>query len=213
MRVALCDDHRILIEALGHFLTARGHEVVAIAVTVADGISAVVATQPDVCLLDLHFPGTKNGLDVAREIREGAANTKILVLSGINDRTTISATMEIGISGFIRKDQGAGRIADALEFVGAGGTVFDPWPSAPVEPPAAGRRKLASWELTPREREVLSRIVNGQSTEQMAREMEISTSSLRTYVKIVLSKLGVHTRLQAAAFASRSGLVSDFHSA
>jgi two-component system, NarL family, nitrate/nitrite response regulator NarL len=63
--------------------------------------------------------------------------------------------------------------------------------------------------LTPREREVLLRIAAGQSTGQMAREMHIATSTLRTYVKNLLTKLGTHSRLQAAALASREGLLAE----
>jgi DNA-binding CsgD family transcriptional regulator len=63
--------------------------------------------------------------------------------------------------------------------------------------------------LTPREREVLRRIVAGQGTGQMSREMSIATSTLRTYVKNLLTKLGTHSRLQAAALASREGLLTE----
>ena len=81
--------------------------------------------------------------------------------------------------------------------------------------PASGARAVSRpcarprYELTPREREVLSRIAEGQSTRQMALEMNIATSTLRTYVKNLLSKLGTHSRLQAAAIASREGLLTE----
>jgi len=65
------------------------------------------------------------------------------------------------------------------------------------------------YRLTPREKEVLRRIVAGQSTVQMAREMNIAIDTLRTYVKNVLAKLGAHTRLQAAALASREDLLGE----
>jgi DNA-binding CsgD family transcriptional regulator len=64
-------------------------------------------------------------------------------------------------------------------------------------------------ELTPRETEVLGRIVAGQDTAQMVREMDVTTSTLQTYVKNVLAKLGAHSRLEAAALASREGLLDD----
>ena len=166
MRLVLCDDHRILGEALAAGLEARGHDVVAIATTAADGIAAVAAHQPDVCLLDLHFPDRENGLDVARAIRLQGSDTKVLVLSGVSDRAMVLAAINAGISGFIRKDQRVAEIADALEIVAGGGAVFDPG-RARTEAGGTSRGVLTYlYQLTPREREVLRRIVDGQSTDE-----------------------------------------------
>ncbi|MBV8912373.1 MAG: response regulator transcription factor, partial [Acetobacteraceae bacterium] len=122
---------------------------------------------------------------------------------------------KIGVAGFLRKDLKADTIMTALDIVGAGGTAFGPKYSGQAGWRMAGppRDDLHS-ALTPRETQVLQRIVAGQSTGQMAREMEVATSTLRSYVKNVLIKLGAHTRLQAAAIASREpGLVNGTYPA
>jgi two-component system, NarL family, nitrate/nitrite response regulator NarL len=216
MRLVLCDDQRLLCEALAAALEEHDHEVVAVTTTASAGVTAVAAYDPDVCLLDLSFPGAENGLDAARAIAEHHTSTKVLVLSGVADPQELSEAMGIGVAGIIPKDQSVEEIADALDVIAAGGTVFDMglcrrathWPTrrwaAPTERPAHSVDSL-----TPREQEILTRIVDGQSTKEMARAMRITTGTAVTHVDHVLTKLGVHSRLQAAALVNREGLLDQ----
>jgi two-component system nitrate/nitrite response regulator NarL len=208
MRIVLCDRNRILCEALAAVLEARGHQVVAVTAGPAEGIAAVAAHRPDACVLDLRFPGGGSGLDVAWAIRRRHLNTKVLVFSGLADPAAWSEAKKIGAAGCLRKDQKADRIVGALDVIAAGGVVFDPMLPRQASAPRS-RRQYPPRMLTAREKEVLCRLVAGQSTEQMAEEMNIATSTLRTYVKRVLTKLGAHNRLQAAALATRENLLSD----
>jgi DNA-binding NarL/FixJ family response regulator len=203
MRLVLCDDNRILCEALASILQSRDHRIVAIATSVTDSIAAVATHRPDACLLDLRFPDG-SGLDVARAIRRGQPDTKILVLSCLTDPAALSEAKKIGVAGFLRKDLKADTIVSALDVISAGGTAFGPKYSSQASwRAAASPREDLLGTLTPREVQVLRRIVAGQSTGQMAREMDVATSTLRSYIKNVLAKLGAHSRLQAAAIASR----------
>jgi two-component system, NarL family, nitrate/nitrite response regulator NarL len=211
MRVVLCDENRILCEALAAGLKARGHQVVGIATTAPDGVRAVAAHQPDVCLLDLRFNGSQDGLAAAHSIRKDHPGTKVLVLSAVTEPATVARALEGGVAGFLRKDQHVGQIADALDVVAKGGLVIEEMPRWARNRTAAVPREQSLRKLTPRETEVLQRIVAGQDTAQMVREMDIATSTLQTYVKNVLAKLGAHSRLQAAAVASRKSLVGDPH--
>ena len=201
MRLVLCDDNRILCEALAAVLESHGHRVVAIATCAADGIAAVSAYRPDACLLDLRLPDG-DGLETARTMGRCHPDTKVVVLSCLTDPSTVAKARRIGVAGFLRKDQSPVSIAAALNVVAGGGVAFDAKTAlrpgraaAPSGPPPLGT-------LTPRETEVLRRIVAGQSTRQMASEMNVSVSTLRSYVKNILAKLGAHSRLQAAAIAS-----------
>jgi two-component system, NarL family, nitrate/nitrite response regulator NarL len=212
MRLVLCDDNRILCDALSVALRERGHEALAIATTAAAGIAAGAGHQPDACLLDLSFPDGGDGLGAARIIRQRSPDTRVLVLSGSSDPDASSQARAIGVAGFLGKDQNIDKIADALDVIAAGGEVFDPALSRPrpaplSRGPAAQGRLIG--ELTHREREVLRRIAAGQSTERMASEMDITTGTLRTYVRNALGKLGAHSRLEAAALVSRDGLPGD----
>ena len=210
MRLVLCDDNRIFCEALVSLLRASGHQVLAIATTASDSIAAVATNRPDACLLDLRFPDG-SGLDVARAIRRSVPETKIVVFSCVTDPAAVSEAKKIGVAGFLRKDQKPGTITAALQVINAGKVAF-----------ATGSARQPSWraipsptddllqKLTPRERQVLQRIVAGQSTGQMAREMNLAMSTLRSHIGRVLSKLGAHSRVQAAAIASRGSAVDGF---
>jgi DNA-binding NarL/FixJ family response regulator len=191
-------------------LQANGHPVLAIATTASDSIAAVATNRPDACLLDLRFPDG-SGLDVARTIRRSSPETKIVVFSCVTDPAAVSEAKKIGAAGFLRKDQKPGTITAALEAINAGKMSFDAGSSrqpsrrttpSPTEDPLQ--------KLTPRERQVLQRIVAGQTTEQMAREMNLAMSTLRSHIGRVLAKLGAHSRVQAAAIASREPVVDDF---
>ena len=206
MRLVLCDDNRILCEALASVLQARGHQIVAIAINAADAVTAVATHRPDACLLDLRFPDG-SGLDAAQAIRRCQPDTKIVVLSCLSDPSAVSEAKKMGAAGFLRKDRRADTIMDALDVVSAGGTAFSPKYSgqASRSSTSASPHEHPLGTLTPRETQVLRRIVAGQSTGQMAREMDLATSTLRSYIKNILAKLGAHSRLQAAAIASRAG--------
>ena len=199
MRLVLCDDNRIFCEALAAVLEARGHRALAIATTADESIAAVARHQPDACLLDLRFHSGGDGLGVARLIRDRYPETAVLVVSGRADKATSLTAKKIGVAGVFGKNQELDRITTALDAIAASR-------SAPATGPREPRTRpdedlLAA--LTPREMEVLRRITAGQSTRKMADEMNVTTETLRTYVKNVLATLGAHSRLEAAALASR----------
>lgn len=211
MRLVLCDDNRILCEALASVLQAQGHHVMAIATRASEGVAAVSAHKPDACLLDVRLPDG-SGMDAARAMRQQCPDTKIVMLSGLNETAAVSEARKAGVAGLLRKDQRPASVVRAIETVGAGGTAFgaatDPATSGPRNRRAAvGQRDSRLWALTPREAEVLERIAAGQSTRRMASEMDVTVSTLRSYIKSVLTKLGVHTRLQAAVIANRQDQV------
>lgn len=203
MRLVLCDDNRLLCEALASILQSRGHRILAITTRVAEAIEAVATHRPDACLLDLRLPDG-SGLDAARAIRRSQPDTKILVLTCLTDPAVLSEARKIGVDGFLRKDLRADTIVGALDVICTGGEAFAPRYSGQAGRGAAtpaGGDVLG--RLTPREKQVLRRMIAGQSTGQMASEMGVATSTLRSYVKNVLAKLGAHSRLEAAAIASR----------
>ena len=206
MRLVLCDDHRILADALAVALRPYSHEVVAIALTPEEGVVAVAVHRPDICLLDLHFSDRVNGLETARVLRADYPDTKVVVLSGIGDPAVVSQAIELGVAGFIRKDQSVDKIAAALDLVASGGVVFDAaLLRTAVRYLGQPRRNGSLHMLTTRERDVLSHFAEGRSTKQIARSMGIATSTVRTYAQNVLTKLGAHSRLEAAAILNHDG--------
>jgi DNA-binding NarL/FixJ family response regulator len=210
VRLVICDRQRILAEALAAALEARGHQVLAVTTTAADGLGAAGACRPDVCLLDLQFGDQPSGLDVARAIRQRYPGTKVLILSGVTDTEMLSQVVGSGVAGFIRKDKSVEQIASALDVVAAGGSVLDPGlPRVRAGGRMRPKPRTPMDELSPREKEIVARIAGGQSTRQMAFAMNITVGTVRTYVKNVLAKLGAHSRLQLAVIASQDGLLID----
>jgi two-component system, NarL family, nitrate/nitrite response regulator NarL len=207
LRLVFCDDNRLLGEALAAALHAWGHQTVAVTTSAAAGINAVAEHMPDACVLDLRFPSGEDGLTAARKMRTQCPGTAIVVLSGALDPSVAWEARRIGVAGFLAKDQSVAKIARALQVIASGGAVYESARSTSPHAPVSQRAR-SHYDLTPRETEVLRRIVAGQSTEQMSLDMNIATSTLRTYVKNLLTKLGAHSRLQAAALASREGLLA-----
>lgn len=208
MRLVFCDENRILSEALAAAMEARGHKVLEIASTIAGGLAAVAAHQPDLLVLDPGLPGGADCLS-AGSVRQHSPGTAVLVLSSLTDPGLWTAAMKAGAAGLLRKDQNVSQVGEALDVISRGGVVFSPALPGQLSAHTRKRRRHPPYLLTPREREVLTRIVAGQSTCQMAAEMHIATSTLRSYVKNVLIKLGTHSRLQAAALAMREDLLGD----
>jgi DNA-binding NarL/FixJ family response regulator len=212
MRLVLCDDHRLLAEALATALRANGHQVVAVTTTPEAGYRAVVEHRPDVCLLDVGFPGA-SGLDVITRMTSACDGCKVLILSGRSNPDMVNAALTAGAAGFVVKEQGIDRILQALDRVLEGQAVVDSSLlraalSLPMPLRSPEGQRLHS--LTSREREALGRIAAGDSTKEIARAMHVSESTARTHVQNVLTKLGVRSRLQAAALVAREGLPDEF---
>jgi DNA-binding NarL/FixJ family response regulator len=202
MRLVICDGNQILGEALADALESD-HELNAVAVATADEcVAAVGSYMPDTCVLEVCLPETADGLRLISEIRNRFPDTAVVVASDASDPSTVAKAKDLGIAGFLAKSRSVSEVADALRRIASGQPVFD------LAPHMASHRD-PSFLLTPREAEVLRRIAVGQDTGQMASEMDIAISTLRTYIKNVFAKLGVHSRLEAAAVASRANLLDE----
>jgi len=209
MRLLLCDDHLLFTQALTAALEAAGHEVVAATTTTAEAVRLAALLHPDICLLDLGFP-TGSAIAAIRDLSEQPGDTKVLVLSGSAEPGVTAGVLAAGAFGYVGKDQPVEVILQALDRVGRGELAFDAaqlfygvrhGPTAPSSVP----RLLA--QLTPREREVLARLMRGESTAEIATNLGITKTTARAYVQGILTKLGVHSRLQAVALVTQAGIV------
>jgi two-component system, NarL family, nitrate/nitrite response regulator NarL len=204
MRLVICADNRILSEALAAALGAHDGAMTAVATSTAETcIAAVTEYRPDVCILAPHLPEAEDGLQLLHEIRARWPGLAVLVVSDVSDPDIWVQARKLGVAGLVGKNRSVSQIADALRSIAAGEPVFDP------VPPLGAPRPPVPFVLTPREEEVLRRIAAGQHTRQIATEMDIAISTLRTYVKNVFAKLGVHSRLEAAAIANQMNLGTE----
>jgi two-component system nitrate/nitrite response regulator NarL len=200
MRLIVCDDHRLLLEALTIALTDNGHTVVATALDPDDAVAAARELQPDACLLDVNFPHT-NGLSAIARIQEASPDTKVIMLSGSMSSGLVTDAIAQGAQGFVGKEKPIAVILETLQNACQGHLAVDPLVLKDIFQPQAEHDDplRALWFLTDREWEVLRCIVNGLNTEQMAAQLGVRRSTARTHVQNLLTKLGVHSRLQAAA--------------
>ena len=199
MRLMVCDDHRLLLEALSMALQNSGHTVVATAVDPDEAVEAARKYQPDVCLLDVNFPHC-NGLNAIGRIHEVSPGTKVVMLSGSSNRSLVADAIAGGAQGFVGKEKPVGAIVAAVEMAHQGQLAVDLLLLQEVLRPARNDDPLWMLKfLTEREWEVMRCIMDGLSTEQIAVQLSVQRSTARTHVQNLLTKLGVHSRLQAAA--------------
>ncbi|WP_445548375.1 response regulator [Frankia sp. CiP1_Cm_nod1] len=208
MRVVLCDGHRMFVEGMATMLTARGWTVCAVAFTAADAENAIRCHRPDLGMIDLGFPDG-DGLDLIRSLAGLAPVTNLLLLTGSTDVAAISAAIRAGAGGMASKTQDIERVIAIAERVGRGKTMTNV--CAVVRgartPRRSGAPATVDTLLTSRERDVLVRLGRGQSTAVLAADLGITVNTARSHIQNVLTKLGVHSRLEAAALAARSGLL------
>jgi two-component system, NarL family, nitrate/nitrite response regulator NarL len=208
--LVLGDDHTVFLDALSAVLTQRGFTVRAAARSAAETVKAVHQVKPDVCLIDRHFVTGDDGIDAIGKMLAASPGTSVLVLSADRDNDGVMRALAAGASGYLHKTRGIGALASAIDRVTKGEVVVDvPVPlAARRSVPPGDPRRLAGY-LTARERECLGLLVQGMSTAAMVTVLGVSRTTVRTHVQALLTKLGVHSRLEAASFAVRYGLLDN----
>jgi two-component system nitrate/nitrite response regulator NarL len=202
------DDHQVFADALGTVLGQQGFTVLDIELTLAGTIAAVGALHPDLCLIDRHFADGEGTRAVA-QLRTIGDATKVIVLTADHDPAGMILAMAAGAVGYVHKTRGLAALVGAIRRAYSGDIVV----ALPSDGASRSRGdmdavRLASF-LTARERQCLALLAEGLGTTAMARRLGISATTVRTHVQAVLSKLGVHSRLEAASLAVRHALVED----
>jgi DNA-binding NarL/FixJ family response regulator len=205
MNLVVCDDHSLLAECLAVVLEARGHRVIATVNDPDDAIRIIAERDVDVCLMDLSFPDA-SGFDAIATIVQLGAGTQVVVLSGSSQPFAEARAIEAGAAAFVVKDDDVARVIDVVELVHSRDASVTMPSFRGAEGNGTGGGHFGE-RLTAREREVLERLVKGERTHVIAAGMGVSYSTARTHVQNVLHKLGVHSRLEAVAFAMRHSLV------
>ncbi len=198
-RVLICDDHWIVRRAIREQIEGiPGFEV---AGEVGDGAAVVGAVRrhrPDLVLIDVEMPGM-NGFDATAAVLLRWPQTRVLVFTAHEEDDLVRLAAREGAAGFLVKSADMGRIREACETVAAGGTWFPGY-----------ERKLNRVDelqllrsLSDREREILALLAAGMRAQGVAEEIGIKPATVYTHVRNVLAKLGVETRTQAVAIATR----------
>jgi two-component system nitrate/nitrite response regulator NarL len=191
----------------------EGLSVVGEAADTEDVIDLAVKTNPDILILDADPPGFD--ITIIRKVTDRVPTTKALVVAGQVDRRSVAEALEAGAVGYLIKDAPLAELVDAVRGVAEEQIVLSRPLLTDVLPRLIRRRQTQDealrrvWQLTAREREVLSLLVRGADKEAIARELVISPQTARTHIQNILSKLGVHSRLEAAAFVVQNGIMDE----
>lgn len=206
--IVLCDDHPVFVDALGAVLGRQGFVVDAVVNDVARVVPAVARHRPALCVIDRNF-GPDDGLALISPILTASPGTKVLMLTADRDEGTARQAISAGATGFLCKTAGLRAVVDALwaALAGTAAVEVGARPGRRVSAADADAHRLAGY-LTNRERECLALIVEGHNSSAIAERLGVSVTTVRTHVQSVLTKLGVHSRLEAASFAVRHSLLT-----
>lgn len=205
--IALADEHAMLMDGLAALLSDAGHAVVGAVSTWPALIDLMRNTRPDLCVMDMKL--AKGGLAESISALHGLSPaTSMVVLTADNDPEQLQIALRSGVAAYVHKTRGLATLLDAFSRVAAGEVVIEGSFSRPTAGDAApaSLAQLVSY-LTPREKECLLLLTEGRSTVAMSAALGVSRTTVRTHVQAVLTKLGAHSRLEAAALATRYGLV------
>jgi DNA-binding NarL/FixJ family response regulator len=213
VRVLIADDDDLMRAGLRAVLSSD--ETVEVVDEAADGRVAIERTRalaPDVVLMDVRMPNL-DGVAATREIVTTVPQTRILILTTFEDDDYVLGALSAGASGFLLKRTRPEQLIAAIHTIAAGESLLSPSVTRTVidrmarhapPDPAAGRRLRA---LTPRERDVLELVARGLSNGEIAAELVVEESTVKTHLKRILSKLDLRDRVQAVILAYETGLV------
>jgi NarL family two-component system response regulator LiaR len=206
IRVLITDDHKVVRRGLRGFLELDpALEVVGEAGNGEEAVAMSRRLEPDVVLMDLLMP-VMDGIEATRDIRRELPGVEVVALTSVLEDASVTEAVKAGAIGYLLKTTDADELCEAIKAAAAG--------QVQLAPEAAARlmREVRAPEspeaLTERETEVLKLIAHGKANKQIARELFIDESTIKSHVHSILSKLSVKSRTQAALHAVRVGLVA-----
>ena len=205
--VLIVDDHDMVARAFSDALDSTGSfTVVGIAHTRDEARTHLAEHNVHVVLLDLRLADGEDTTTFIPDILEMSPDTKVLILSAWGDDWSVSRAVEAGCHGYLLKEQGLDDLIDGIRAVARGEATFAPVVLSRVLK-LLRPGTMTSESLTGRETEVLRRLADGLTTEQIAADLYVSVNTVRNHVNNIIRKLNVHSRLEAVSYAIRNGLI------
>jgi two-component system, NarL family, response regulator DevR len=205
--VLIVDDHRMFAESLARLLAADADiTVVGIATSASVAFALAEETHPRVALVDYQMPG-QDGLEIVTELKRRTPDLLVLMLSGVVDETVLLRAIEAGCIGYLTKDRAAAEVATAIRAAAAGEALISPVLLARLLAKLNHGADALGSDLTERERQVLNLLAEGRTNALIAAELHLSVNTVRNYVQAILTKLGVHSKLEAVSTAVREGII------
>ncbi len=207
IRVMIVDDHPIVREGLRTLLSDEpGIEIIGEAGDAEQGEQLAATLKPDIILMDVTLPG-RSGIEAAAEIRRQDLPSRVILLtSALGDDLKLQEAIDAEVMGYLLKDVSRGELVWSIESAHRGSPVFHPSVQKQLLRRATGER-LPHEKLTPRELDILRAIASGKSNKIIAYDHNLTEGTVKGYVSVVLSKLDVTDRTQAALYAVKHQLV------
>lgn len=211
LALLLADRSSIFLDALTAALQSLGYGVAGAVTTRAALLAESAALRPAICLTGQELADGAVLADLPA-LAAAAPSTRVVLVSGSDDPAVMREALDGGVAGFVHASRGLASLADALARVARGELVVEGTFVRPVHEHdgASGlhMQRLATY-LTGREQECLRLLTHGLDTAGMSEMLGVSPTTVRTHVQAVLTKLGAHSRLEAASLAIRHGLVPN----
>ncbi|HEY9697410.1 MAG TPA: response regulator transcription factor [Trichocoleus sp.] len=213
--VLLVEDHALMRRGLkGQFALETGFRVVGEAVNGAEAVRLAAELEPDVVLMDIDLP-VMDGISATQKIKSDRSTTRILALSAFDNDTQVMGMLAAGADGYCLKSIEWEQLIAVMHLIQGGGAYLDPQVARkvarllkpPITTPEPVLANLQVPLLSTREREVLKLIADGRSNQEIAELLFLSLGTVKSYVRMILNKLSVDDRVQAAAKAVREGLI------
>jgi len=210
-KIMICDDQKIVCEGLQTIINADPElEVVGTAHNGEEILQLITENQPDLVLMDLKMP-VMNGVLATRKIKEDYSNIYVLVLTTYDDDEWIFDAIRSGASGYLLKDTPPAELIRSIKGTLQGKSFIDPQVAGKLLAEYAdnfGKSQPPShYTFTERERDILTLLSRGLSNTEIAEKLFLAEGTVRNYTSVLLKKLGVSDRTQAAILAIRYGLV------
>jgi DNA-binding NarL/FixJ family response regulator len=207
VRVLVVDDHEVFGTSLARTLDDEPDIDVVGSVTGVSQALELIPQGVDVVLSDFRL-AESDGVRFAQLVLERWPDVKVVMLTASADEAVLAAALDAGCAGFVTKAESLTTVIGAIRGAAAGEAVITPSLLARLLPRVARRGKGRNPELTKREHEVLRLIVQGRTNQEIADELFLARDTVRNHVASILLKLGVHSKLQAAAIAVQRGLIA-----
>lgn len=201
--VILIDDHTLFRKGLAELLEHGGKVRVLGAAASLDQARPLLAERPDAILIDLHMPG-QHGVAAIAELRAAGVAAPILALTVSEEEEDMAAALRAGARGYLLKSMEPDEVVEAIQRAVRGEIVVAPAMTAKLVGMLSAKEPAAPSlldQLTQREREILTHLSRGKSNKTIARELNISTETVKLHVRNVLAKLNLSSRVEAAVFA------------
>ena len=219
IRIMIADDLALFREAIRAAMESEpSFQIVAMAGNGEDAIRQAEAAKPEIAFLADGAQSDIDGVEATRRIKNKVPECRVIILAAEADHQGLVDALEAGADGYLTKDCALSELIHAAKSVHGGDVLIPGWMLGGLLSRLMRRRKTQEdalrrvWELTRREREVLSLLAEGEDNEGIAEVLVISPQTARTHIQNILGKLGVHSRLEAAAFVAQNNILDELTS-